>query len=167
MRWLVVAAFSFACSACSAPSGSDEASIGGGSARAGASEPSSEGTGRPVDAPVDGAAGAPADQTFGPPRSDTAAAPDPVAEAVRRFVATARGVDLAEVRFVTLEAVTWPDSSLGCPEPGQLYLQVLTPGYRVVVEVGGDPLTVHTDRSDPPRIARCARPGPPVADTAR
>lgn len=167
MRWLVVAALSVACWACSAPSDPDEASNGDGSTRAGAAQPSSEGNGRPVDAPVDGAAGAPTDRTLGPPGSVTVAAPDPAAQAVRRFVAGERGVDLAEVRLVTSEAVTWPDSSLGCPEPGQMYLQVLTPGYRVVVEVGGDQLTVHTDRSDPPRIARCARPGPPVADTTR
>jgi hypothetical protein len=32
----------------------------------------------------------------------------------------------------------WPDGSLGCPQPGMLYTQVLTPGYQVVVEAGGE-----------------------------
>ena len=47
------------------------------------------------------------------------------------------GVDPAEVTVVSAEAVTFPDGGLGCPEPGMMYTQVLTPGYRVVVEAGG------------------------------
>lgn len=29
--------------------------------------------------------------------------------------------------------VTWSDTSLGCPQPGQVYAQVLTPGYRITL----------------------------------
>lgn len=50
-----------------------------------------------------------------------------------------------EVKIVLVEQVTWPDTSLGCPEPGKFYAQVLVPGYRVVVEVGGRKFEVHTD----------------------
>jgi hypothetical protein len=32
---------------------------------------------------------------------------------------------------------TFPNSALGCPDPGLNYLQVLTPGYRIQVEAGG------------------------------
>ena len=39
--------------------------------------------------------------------------------------------------LVSAASVTFPDGGLGCPEPGMLYTQVLTPGYRVVVEAGG------------------------------
>ena len=33
--------------------------------------------------------------------------------------------------YVTAEEVTWPDTSLGCPKPGQVYAQVLTPGFSI------------------------------------
>ena len=36
------------------------------------------------------------------------------------------------------EAVTWPDSSLGCPAPGMQYTQALVDGMRVLVRVDGE-----------------------------
>ena len=47
------------------------------------------------------------------------------------------GREPAEVTVVSAESVTFPDGGLGCPEPEMLYTQVLTPGYHVVVEAGG------------------------------
>ena len=41
-----------------------------------------------------------------------------------------------QISLVKAEAVTWRDSSLGCPEKGVSYLQVLTPGFRVVLSHG-------------------------------
>lgn len=43
----------------------------------------------------------------------------------------------ADVTVVQAEAVEWPDGSLGCPQPGQSYLQVITPGYKVLLELAG------------------------------
>jgi hypothetical protein len=45
----------------------------------------------------------------------------------------------------SIEPVTWPDASLGCPQPGMAYAQVLTPGFRVIVEAGGEVYEAHTD----------------------
>ena len=39
--------------------------------------------------------------------------------------------------------VKWPDSSLGCPEKGTSYLQVIIPGYRVVFRHGDQVYRVH------------------------
>ncbi len=39
--------------------------------------------------------------------------------------------------LVSAEAVTWPDSSLGCPSPGVSYTQALVDGLRVIVSVDG------------------------------
>jgi hypothetical protein len=49
-----------------------------------------------------------------------------------------------EIRVLEIEAVEWPDSSMGCPQPGMSYLQVITPGYRIVLEGNGDEYTYHT-----------------------
>jgi hypothetical protein len=41
------------------------------------------------------------------------------------------GVDPSSLTVTHVEPVTWPDSSLGCPQPGMQYLQMLTSGYRI------------------------------------
>ena len=38
-----------------------------------------------------------------------------------------------DIEIVTSEMVTWPDGSLGCPEPGMSYTQALVEGSRVVL----------------------------------
>ena len=47
----------------------------------------------------------------------------------------------------SIEPVTWADSSLGCPQPGVAYLQVVTPGHLVVLTAMGETYEYHTDRS--------------------
>jgi hypothetical protein len=47
----------------------------------------------------------------------------------------------------SVEAVEWPDASLGCPKPGMMYAQVITPGYRIVLEAGGQSYEYHAGRS--------------------
>lgn len=42
-----------------------------------------------------------------------------------------------DVTLVSITPQEFNDSSLDCPEPGMSYLQVLTPGYRVIVEADG------------------------------
>ncbi len=46
------------------------------------------------------------------------------------------GIGTEEIEVRSLEAVTWPDASLGCPEEGMMYAQVLTPGSRIELAVG-------------------------------
>jgi hypothetical protein len=70
------------------------------------------------------------------------------------------GVALDEVRVVSAEEVTWPDGSLGCPEPGKAYTQALVPGFRVVLEIGDDELSFHAAQGGEFRF--CEDPHPPV-----
>ncbi|MFO7270408.1 hypothetical protein [Sphaerobacter thermophilus] len=71
--------------------------------------------------------------------------PAPVRHALA-VAARAAGVDPEQVTLLGYEAVTWPDAALGAPEPGRLYAQVLTPGYRVHLRVDGRAMTYHTDQ---------------------
>ena len=50
--------------------------------------------------------------------------------------------------------VDWPDASLGCPEEGQVYAPVVTPGFSLVFDVQGQSYEVHTDR-EATRLVRC------------
>lgn len=90
---------------------------------------------------ADAASSAPVDQSAGPVPTVAPGVgqgvPPAVVQAAVADAATRAGVDPAAVTVVSAEAVTFPDGGLGCPEPGMLYTQVLTPGYRVVVEAGG------------------------------
>ena len=49
------------------------------------------------------------------------------------------------IRLVSAEAVEWRDTSLGCPQPGMMYAQVITPGFRLLFEVEGERYEYHTD----------------------
>ena len=46
------------------------------------------------------------------------------------------GADRSDFELLRAEAVEWPDGSLGCGEPGQMYTQALVRGYRI--EIGYD-----------------------------
>ncbi|HOT92738.1 MAG TPA: hypothetical protein PLJ78_12760 [Anaerolineae bacterium] len=64
---------------------------------------------------------------------------------LRTLVAAQLQMTPAELTLVSVEEVVWPDASLGCPQPGQMYAQVLTPGRRVVfADAAGHQYTVHT-----------------------
>jgi hypothetical protein len=65
--------------------------------------------------------------------------------AVRRDLAQRLNIPEARLILVRAEAVDWPDSSLGCPQPGMMYLQVVTPGYRLVLAADGVGAEYHTD----------------------
>ncbi|MFN8590892.1 MAG: ferritin-like domain-containing protein [Thermomicrobiales bacterium] len=73
--------------------------------------------------------------------------------AVVAAIAAELGVAASTVQVVAVEPRTWPDASLGCPEPGHAYAQVITPGYVVTINSGGKEMTFHTDQSG--NIARC------------
>lgn len=83
------------------------------------------------------------------------------APAVRAAVARAArdaGVPIESVTVAQVAEVTWPSSALGCPEQGGMYLQVLTPGYRVTTVANGERRVYHTDRGGEGRavVASCA-----------
>jgi len=56
------------------------------------------------------------------------------------------GIGIEEIEVQSVEAVEWPDASLGCPQPGMMYAQVITPGYRILLRAGGQTYEYHSDR---------------------
>lgn len=63
-----------------------------------------------------------------------------VADAARRFQVAESAVVLARA-----ERVTWPDGSLGCPEPGRTYAQAQVPGYRLSARSAQGAFMYHAD----------------------
>jgi hypothetical protein len=76
--------------------------------------------------------------------------PGPLDPAMASLVATARA-DLAKRRGVATDAievlevrsVTWPDPSLGCPQPGMAYKQVPVDGVLIRLRVDGTIFNYH------------------------
>lgn len=68
-----------------------------------------------------------------------------MADAGIAFVAAAQAVAPEALTVLSVEAVEWPSAALGCPQPDMVYAAVVTPGYRIVLEVGDTRYTVHTD----------------------
>jgi hypothetical protein len=61
-----------------------------------------------------------------------------------------------QIELVTFTPVTWPDGSLGCPEPGMMYTQVLVEGYRIQLRSGGRVYEYHGGGTRAPFL--CAKP---------
>ena len=95
-----------------------------------------------------------------PPASSPGGGPSvpPEAQAVielaRQDLARERNVPVEQVKVISIEASTWSDTSLGCPKPGELYAQVITPGYRLRLDDGSAQFTYHTDTNR--TVRRCS-----------
>jgi hypothetical protein len=79
----------------------------------------------------------------------TEVTPPPGAQEVVRLAKEdlAQQLNLApdDIQLISVEEVDWSDTSLGCPQPGMMYAQVITPGFRVILEAGGQRYEYHTD----------------------
>jgi hypothetical protein len=73
--------------------------------------------------------------------------------------ASRAGVVASEVTVVSSQSVTWPNPALGCPRRGVMYADVITPGYRVVVEAGGTRYDYRADQQG--HISWCEDPPGP------
>ena len=54
-------------------------------------------------------------------------------------------VNRREIALLSVIPTVWPDASLGCPEPGRAYAQVLTTGYVVLLSRGQDVFEYRSD----------------------
>ncbi|MFP4395225.1 MAG: hypothetical protein ACLFTI_08180 [Anaerolineales bacterium] len=85
----------------------------------------------------------------------------PAVQAAVRALGEDLDVSRQEIDVVEVEFVQWSDSCLGCAGPGENCLMVITPGYRVVLESGGEQYEVHTNESgDITRICDGGQPSP-------
>ncbi len=71
-----------------------------------------------------------------------------VVDLVLQDAAIRLGVDASALSVTAIEAMEWPDASLGCPEDGGVYAQVVSPGYQITVTDGSDSLEYHTGLND-------------------
>lgn len=107
--------------------------------------------------------GATAGGTSGPSSTagpSSASAPTGAAALAVEDLADRLGVAVDDVEVTRVEEVTWRDASLGCPQPGMAYAQVLTNGTLVVLEVDGTTYEYHSGGSRAPFL--CENPQTPL-----
>jgi len=88
----------------------------------------------------------------------TAQAPEPavIIDAILKDLSQKLGTTIRRTSNVawTWEQINFPDTSLGCPQPGQSYAQTVTPGYKVVVTFNNMAYDYRA-RSDGSQIFQC------------
>ncbi len=72
-------------------------------------------------------------------------------------------ISVNEIILLEAISVTWPDASLGCPQEGMEYAQVLTPGYLIRLKSGDQTFEYHASQGT--TIIHCENPMPPVPGT--
>jgi hypothetical protein len=71
----------------------------------------------------------------------------PAEQAAARALAASLDIGMDQIRFISTEAVEWPDTCLGVQEEGVACAPVTVPGFRVVLEAGGRQVEYHTDEA--------------------
>jgi len=70
----------------------------------------------------------------------------PAVLAAIQSLASRLGLPTDQIKLISVEAVEWPDGCLGVSRPDVLCLQVITPGYLVVLEANGQQYEYHTNQ---------------------
>lgn len=90
-----------------------------------------------------------------------------IINAAREDAASRLAVSADAIGVVSAQRVTWPDGSLGCPEPDMHYTQALVPGWRIFLRANGRTLDYHAAANGhfylcPPERATEPIPGDPI-----
>ncbi len=83
---------------------------------------------------------------------------DDLVEEAKLNLAERLAVPVEVVKVIEAVPVVWRDSSAGCPNPKRDYLQVLTPGTRIRLQVSKRIYQYHSARDGAPFL--CKRPSP-------
>jgi hypothetical protein len=69
----------------------------------------------------------------------------PAIQSAINAVSVGAGIPTNQLVVHNVVSVQWPDSCLGAPQPGQMCLQVVTPGYRILLGNGVRLFEAHTN----------------------
>jgi hypothetical protein len=90
-----------------------------------------------------------------PPEATPLGLQPDVAEAAKEAVSEETGVPAEEIEIVQANQVEWTDTCLELGGEDEFCGQALTPGWRIMLQAGGEEYEVHTDLgADTVRIKR-------------
>jgi hypothetical protein len=112
----------------------------------------------------------PTHSTREPKKDDTRMTQTPPFSNLERLIVKAKedlakqlSIEIIEISLVAAREVVWPDASLGCPQPGMAYAEVLTPGYLILLKSKNIEYEYHASRGT--EVIYCENPMPPVEGT--
>lgn len=92
------------------------------------------------------------------PTSNPNTAPESVVEKAVEDLASRAGVATDSIVVVLAEEKTWPDGSIGCPQPGMSYTQALVDGSRVLLRAGDRLYDYHAGADGEPFLCESTAP---------
>ncbi|MFA4956634.1 MAG: hypothetical protein WC556_06630 [Candidatus Methanoperedens sp.] len=69
----------------------------------------------------------------------------PVVDLAKKDLSEKLNIPIGDIKLVKEESIDWRDSSLGYPEEGMKYAQVITPGFRITLKAGDKIYEYHSD----------------------
>jgi hypothetical protein len=96
--------------------------------------------------------------TADPPSDNTS---NPLIDQARTDLAQRLNIDSGQIALIEFRSVVWSDGSLGCPQPGMGYTQVLVEGYYIKLSVGKRIFQYHGGQGRPPFL--CDNPEKPLS----
>lgn len=73
--------------------------------------------------------------------------PPPAAVAAARQLSDEYDIPMEQIEYVTYTDEEWPDACLGLPNAEEMCAQVITPGFRVVLQADGEEYVYRTDET--------------------
>lgn len=70
---------------------------------------------------------------------------EPLVELAKQDLAFRLNISESNITVIKVIPVEWPDASLGYPEEGKLYAQVITPGYKIILLANKKEYEYHSD----------------------
>jgi hypothetical protein len=77
-----------------------------------------------------------------------------VAAAAQADLAERLSIAVDQIKVLEMRAVTWPDPSLGCPQPGRVYAQVTHEGWLIRLGVGDETYFYHSGSDQKPFLCK-------------
>jgi len=68
-------------------------------------------------------------------------------EKAKENLSTRLSIPISQIQLADARDVVWSNSSLGCPQPGMTYAEVLTPSYLIFLNVNNKDYEYHTGKS--------------------
>lgn len=84
-------------------------------------------------------------------------------ESAKADLARRLSIPVTQIKARETKEVFWPDTSLGCPQPGIAYTQIPTPGYLIMLAYSGKEFEYHADTHG--NTLYCENPTPPIVAT--
>jgi hypothetical protein len=69
-------------------------------------------------------------------------------------LATRLKIDASKIDTISAQSMSWPDGSLGCPQPGMAYTQVMVDGSLIQLSANGTSYSYHSGGSRAPFLCQ-------------